>query len=63
MPIDLAYLLSRAIEEEARAASADDEAAKDAHRRLAEYYRKCAEGRGPPPLPDRSSPSGRLTIF
>jgi hypothetical protein len=61
--MDQAYLLSRAIEEEARAASAEDEAARDAHRRLAEYYRNCAEGRGPPPLPDHPAPCGRLTIF
>jgi hypothetical protein len=47
MPTDQNYFLSRAEEEEARAAASDDERAKDAHARLAEFYRNAAQNGRP----------------
>ena len=52
---DRDYFVSRAEEEEARAAKCDDASAQDAHLRLAEYYRQAAENRGPQPLSDRQT--------
>ncbi|MCL6729477.1 hypothetical protein [Sphingomonas hankyongi] len=51
MADDRDYFLSRAAEEEAKAAESDNEAAQEAHSRLAEYYRRTAAHRGPRPLP------------
>jgi len=53
MSSDRDYFLSRAEEEDARATNADDQAAREAHRNLAEYYRNAAVNRGPRSI-DRS---------
>jgi hypothetical protein len=47
MANDRDYFLSRAQEEEARAAKAGEGPAQEAHRQLAEYYRTVAASRGP----------------
>ena len=58
---DRDYFVSRAEEEEARAAKCDG-GAQEAHRRLAQYYREAAENRGPRPLGDEPARS-TLTII
>ena len=60
---DAEYFLSRAAEEEARAAEADDEAAQGAHRQLAEFYRQVATRHAPRPLHDYQIGNSELFIF
>jgi len=47
MRSDNDYFLLRAEEEDARGAATDNEMAKDAHFKLAEFYRHAAQTRGP----------------
>ena len=58
---DRDYFVSRAEEEEARAAKCEGNA-QEAHRRLAQFYRDAAENRGPRPLRDEPARS-TLTIL
>ncbi len=60
--MDHDYFVSRAEEEEDRAAKACDPFARDAHFRLAVLYRAAAANRGPRAVPDRPLQFTRLTI-
>lgn len=61
MRSDRDYFFARAKEEDARAAQAENEAAQEAHRRMAEQFRTVAANGGPKPAPSR--PQGKLTIL
>jgi hypothetical protein len=62
MATDSNYFLSRAEEEEERAAKAADPYAQEAHLRLALHYRASAAKPGPRPLADRPLKFTTLTI-
>ena len=47
---DRDYFLTRAAEEDAKAAACENAAAKGAHERLADFYRQVAQNLGPKPL-------------
>jgi hypothetical protein len=63
MTFDPNYLLSRAVEEDALAAAADNAFAEEAHRRLAEYYREAATNRVERALRAQSFGFQTLTIL
>jgi hypothetical protein len=63
MSRDTEYFLSRAEEEDRRAAETDNDFAKDAHHRLAEIYRQTAHNRGPRALNDYQIGSSELFIL
>ena len=63
MSTDKDYFLSRAEEEEAKAAASENEFAQDAHLRLAEVYRNAAANSRPGRLSDRDLGSSELFIL
>lgn len=63
MSTDKDYFLSRAEEEEGKAAASENEFAQDAHLRLAEVYRNAATHRGPRSIKEYHRGSSELFIL
>ena len=63
MGSDKDYFLIRAEEEQAKAAESNNEAAQEAHLRLAEFYRQTAQKRGPKALGENQLGSSELFIL
>ena len=63
MSTDKDYFLSRAEEEETKAAATENEFAQDAHLRLAAVYRSAASNRGPRLLEECHRGSSELFVL